>query len=183
MKKLASLILVGVFLLEGSMFYNHYTYTYHLNHAQGKLTELKELLDDNSSNTLLNASIINVFTVKDTFREEKLEHIVNKIINSTEYAIKNTNDIKNTSKLEKAINEIINLQIKEVELIHNVLEKVENKKIRQKIKLAYEKTVNLQEKVKLANEQIQIAIDNGETITEIDISTSKDKKEEDDSIH
>lgn len=178
LRKLATCVLSLAFFLEGMMFYNHYSYAYHVNEVRNDLSELQNLLEDNEPKKVLGASILDVYEVKDDFGDLRLKNLTKKIVNSTEYAIENADDIRQVHKLKKAVDEISEVQDEGVTMIHSAMEKVKTETISAEVKTTYDKAVDLREKVGKASLQIQAAIDNHQDTIEIDILTDKDEDHE-----
>lgn len=175
MKKFISIFLSTIFFVEGMMFYNHYSYAYHVDQAQSSLNELEQRLDDNAKDPALGASVLGIFALEDGLGDVRLKQLAKKIVNSTEHAVENADDITRTQKLKTALDEIFTLQELEVDLISNALEKVEDESISEKIGHSYEKAVDLKEKVEVANLEVQEALENNQETIHINIVTSKDK--------
>jgi hypothetical protein len=191
MRKLVTCVLSVIFFFEGMLFYNHYSYAHHVDQISNSLDKLGEILDGNTSNKPLGASLLGIYEPENDFGDIELRNLTRKIVNSTEYAIENADDITQTKKLKKAVDEIAEVQEREVDMIHNALEKVEADDISQEVETTYHKAVDLKEKVAEASVEIQTAIDNNQETIEIDIITDKDhahgsghhEKEEEHSAH
>jgi len=183
MNKVFTVFISLIFFAEGMMFYNHYSYTHHVDQVKDKLNQLEQILDGNTSKSPLGASLLGIYEPKDDFGDIELRNLTKKIINLTEYAIENADDINEVKKLDRAISEIAAVQEKEVELFKQTMEKVEAEDIEKDIEHNYHKAVDLKDKVAEANTEIQEAIENDQEFIEIDIVTEKDKSHDSGAHH
>lgn len=175
-KKFTSIAICALLFMEGVMFYNHYSYAHHIAQAKGDIHMLKNTLENNIPNTGLKASVLGIFNMNNGKNNEiQLRNLSNKIVDSTEFAIEIADDIKAVKKLEKAINEINEVQLKSIDTIQRVIEKIEDESISEEVKITYSTAVSLKEKVNQANEEIRTALDNNQEKIEINIVTSKDR--------
>jgi len=166
--------------MEGMMFYNHYSYAYHVSQATGDIHILENVLEGSSYNAGLKASILEAFNINDSKNNEvQFKNLSKKIVDSTEFAIEIADDIKVVKKLKKAINEISEVQLKSIDTIQKVIENIEDESIGKEVKMTYKTAMDLKEKVSEASKEIQIAIDNNRKKIEINIVTSKDKNHHD----
>lgn len=175
MKKIARVLLAGIFFVEGMMFYNHYSYAHHVEQAQSDLNELGQILENGLSPNPLKASVLSAFSPEDGLTDMKLKYLSKRIVSSTEHAIENADDITKTSKLKTALDQIAVIQNEEVILIKSAITKVQDKSASLEIEAVHQKAVDLKDKVQLASVTVQEAIDNQQEEIEINIITSKDK--------
>lgn len=173
-RKLVTCVISFVFFLEGMMFYNHHSYAYHVEQAQDNVKRLEGILEGKVSEKPLGASLLGIYEPTDDFGDIKLRNLTGKIVNSTEYAIENADDIKITTKLKTAIDEIAGVQEKQVSVIHSAIAKIEADDISQEVTKTYEKAVDLKEKVAVATEEIELALENGQEYIDINILTDKE---------
>jgi len=173
-RKLVTCVLSFVFFLEGMMFFNHYSYAYHVDQVKNDLETLENLLEGNVTSAPLGASLLDIYEPTDDFGDIKLRNLTDRIINSTEHAIENADELTQVGKLKKAVDEIAEVQEKEVSIIHNVIEEIEADDISREVETTYHKAVVLQDRVAVATAEIQTAIDSGQNYIEIDIVTDKD---------
>ena len=175
-RKLVTCILSFVFFLEGMMFFNHYSYAYHIDQARDDLEKLERILGEEKGTTNpLGASLLGIYEPEDEFSDIRLKNLTVKIVDSTEYAIENADDIRQVSKLKKAVDEITEVQEEQISAIHQAMDRIEAEDISHEVKTTYEKAVDLKAKVEQATATIQTAIDNHEDYIEIDIKTDKDE--------
>ena len=174
-RKLVTCVLSVIFFLEGMMFFNHYSYAYHVQQAKDGLETLEKVLNKKDTGSPLGASLLGIYEPEDDFGDIRLRNLSNRIVNSTEYAIENADDIRQVGKLKKAVDEITEVQERQVSAIHNALERVEAENISREVTATYEKAVDLKAKVAEATDEIQWAIDNHQDYIEIDIKTDKDE--------
>ncbi|MBN2307044.1 hypothetical protein JXD20_03605 [Candidatus Peregrinibacteria bacterium] len=173
-RKLVTCVLSFVFFLEGMMFFNHYSYAYHVDQVRDDLSKLEKMLEGNASSKPLGASLLDIYEPTDDFGDIRLRNLTGRIVNSTEYAIENADELNQVSKLKKAVDEIAEVQEMEVNIIHDTLQKIETDDISQQVEATYNKAVVLKDRVAQATEEIQTAIDNNQQFIEIDIVTDKD---------
>lgn len=173
MRKVVTCALSLAFFMEGMMFYNHYSYAHHVDEVKDSLSELGDLLEGKEPKPALGASILEVYEVNDDFGDIKLRNLTRKIVSSTQHAIENADDIRQTKKLKKAVDEISAVQNDGVIMIHSAMQKVETA-YRPDVETAYNKALDLQEKVTKASHKIQTAINDHQDTIEINILTDKD---------
>ena len=173
-RRLVSVLLSFVFFLEGMMFFNHYSYAYHVDQVRSDLEKLEEILEGEGTGTPLGASLLSIYEPTDDFGDIRLRNLTSKIINSTEHAIENADEIHQVGKLKQAVDEIAEVQEQEVSIIGSALNKIEADDISREVTTTYKKAVDLKEKVTQAAAEVQTAIDNHQEYIEIDIVTDKD---------
>lgn len=181
-KKTTSIVIGIIFLAEGMMFCNHYSYSHHIEQAKGEIIYLQSLIDnDKKIGKGLKASVLGVFNIETDTKENdvKLKNLSKKIVNSTEHAIENADDIKKVSKIKKAIDEINKLQLSSIDIIENTMQKIEDESINKEMETIYDSAIDLKEKVSHAKIEIQTAINNNQKKININIYTKIDKNHHD----
>jgi hypothetical protein len=175
-KKLVSIILSGVFFVQGMMYVNHYSYGYHVDEVKEDLERLEAIVSGKAElKENLSASVLGAVGAEYKSNEAELLNLSKRILSSTEHAIENADDLKKVQQLELALSEINHIQEKSLLLFEDALKAAEEKDVLDELKDIHSKANHLKTDVNHASDQIQQALQNGKKSLELDIKTSKEK--------
>jgi len=177
-KLVTAILLAGLLLIEGLMYYNHYSYGYHLEKASGSLQQLEAMLEKAPSEGMLSASILNASPEESQeLDENKLSRMANKAVKSTERALKNVDDLEDIDKLKSAIDEILTFQDHQIKVLESVSLTLENPEVIHEMTDTIDIAIELQEKTVQAKEKVESAIANNQETIQVVIIAEKEHQE------
>ncbi len=168
-------ILVGGFVLLNA---NGSSYQDHLANADESIAELRVLaqggeLVQKDSFELIPTAHAGGST---TEIEELVRELVQKIIAETEAAIEEVEELDNAAETAEALVAVDSIQDETVEVLDEVIENVEieDVTVMEEVTEAIEETAEVNEKIEVALEETEVAIEAGAEEVEVEITTSED---------
>jgi len=177
-KLVTAILLAGLLMIEGWMYYNHYSYSHQLNVAEKNLLRLEsqvtvtQRLQEALSASILDSEGPKKSNPKDA-TDGMLSNLATKAVKSTERALKNVDDTKDTHALSLAIDEILSFQDHQISVLKKISETLVDPEAIHEMNDAISRALTLQEKTIEARSKVDAAIAENQKTLEIVIIQEK----------